>query len=166
MTIKVLVWLPNAGNVGHTSMQVDEDVYISFWPDKAKKTFAGSIIRNLTMNVVRRPLYRDYEFDREKNGFEPITIELEALNEEEIKKYWFKVKDSEVSYKLADFNCSTVIANALYIGSGVKPSFRPLADLDMYIGMGIPLGEIEAWEPKTILQYAKDINRLKSKKDE
>ncbi len=164
MTVKVFVWLPNAGNVGHTAMQIGEDLYISFWPDKAKKSFAASIVRHLTMNVVRSPLYQDYLFDREKNGFEPIITELEYLKEEEIREYWSKVKDSEVSYKLAEFNCSTVIANSLYIGSGLQPSFRPLADLDTYIGLGIPLGEIEAWEPKTILQYAKEIKRFQTEK--
>jgi len=162
MTVKVLIWLPRGGDVGHTSLEMGEDVYISFWPNKARKTFAASMIRHLTMNVERRPLYQDYQFDRKKLGFEPTIIELEDLKEEEIREYWCKVKDSEISYKLADFNCSTIIANALYIGSGIQPSFRPLADLDLYVGMGIPLGEIEAWEPKTILQYAKEIKRLKT----
>lgn len=159
MTVKVHIWLPQGGNVGHSSLQIGETGYMSFWPDKAKKGFVSSIIRHFTMNVMRRPLYQNYEFDREKEGFDPIVIDLENMNEAAMQEYWEKIRESELAYKLAEFNCSTVIANALYIGSKLQPSFRPLAAVDDYVGTGIPLGQIEAWEPKTILQYAKEIKR-------
>ncbi len=161
MSVKVYIWLPQGGNVGHSSLQIGEAAYMSFWPDRAKKGFITSAIRSLTMNVMRQPLYQDYSLDRAKEGFDPIVLDLENLNEAAMIEYWEKVKDSELVYKLAEFNCSTVIANALYIGSNLKPSFRPLAAVDDYVGTGIPLGSIEAWEPKTILQYAKEIKRIK-----
>ena len=161
MTVSVYLWLPKGSNAGHSSMAIDPDTYISLWPDKARKGFTGSILWSLNVNVVRRPFYQNYEFDRQKEGFDPLIIELTTLNEDAIKDYWEKVQLSEIAYKLTDFNCSTIIANALYIGSRLQPSFRPLAEVDDYLGTGIPLGKIEAWEPKSILQYAKEIKRAK-----
>jgi hypothetical protein len=115
----------------------------------------------MTMNVKRRPYYRDYAADREAEGFDPIAVELTSLDESAIQKYWDKVQASGLDYELTEFNCSTIIANALYIGSGVQPAFQPLAEVDDYVGLGIPLGQVEAWEPKHILQYAREIKRLK-----
>lgn len=161
MTVNIYIWLPKGSNAGHSSMEIDSDTYISFWPDKAKKGFTGSIIWSLNINVVRRPFYQNYESDCQKEGFDPLIIELMALDEAAIRDYWEKVKMSEIAYKLTDFNCSTIIANALYLGSRLQPSFRPLAEVDDYLGTGIPLGKIEAWEPKSILQYAKEIKQIK-----
>ncbi len=161
MSVKIYVWLPRGGNVGHSSMQVGEDAYISFWPGQGRKGFVRTALRRMTMNVKRRPVYRDYEGDREAEGFDPIAVELNSLNEPAIQTYWEKVQSSDLDYELTDFNCSTIIANALYLGSGLQPSFQPLAEVDRYVGLGIPLGEVEAWEPKNILQYAKEIKRLK-----
>jgi hypothetical protein len=162
MGVKVFVWLPKGGNVGHSSMQVGSDAYISFWPGHGRKGFFRSALRRMTMNVKRRPFYRDYAADVEAEGFEPAAVDLEALDEAKIQTYWEKVQASELQYELKEFNCSTIIANALYLGSGLQPSFQPLADIDTYLGVGIPLGEVEAWEPKHILQYAKEIKRRKA----
>jgi hypothetical protein len=161
MTVNVFVWLPKGEDVGHTALGIDGNFYISFWPNKANKSFAGSIVRSLNINVARAPLYQDYDFDLNKLGFEPIVIDIEGLNEEKIREYWLKIKESELDWKLAEFNCATMIANCLYLGSSFEPSFSPLASLDLYIGLGLPLGEVEAWEPKTILRYAKEIQKFK-----
>jgi len=159
MSVKVYIWLPKGGRVGHTAMEVGDRAYISFWPGYNRKGFFRSIIRNLTVNVKRRPFYRNYTADCEAEEFEPLTVEFEKLNENVIQKYWEKVQESELAYELTEFNCSTVIANALYLGSGFQPSFRPMAEVDKYVGMGIPLGEVETWEPKNILQYAKELKK-------
>jgi len=161
VSVKIYVWLPKGGRVGHSSMQVDDQTYLSFWPGHGRKGFVRTAIRKMTMNVKRRPFYRDYASDREEEGFDPIMVELHSLNETAIQIYWEKVQRSGLDYELTDFNCSTVIANALYLGSGLQPSFQPLAEVDQYVGLGIPLGQVEAWEPKNILQYAKEIKRLK-----
>lgn len=147
--------------MGHSSMQVGDRTYISLWPGHGRKGFVGTALRKMTMNVKRSPFYRDYAADRAAEEFDPITIDLESLDETAIEKYWEKVQASELEYELTGFNCSTIIANALYIGSNLQPSFQPLADIDTYVGLGIPLGHIEAWEPKYILQYAKEIKRAK-----
>ncbi len=161
MSVKIYVWLPKGGKVGHSSMQVGDRSYISFWPGSDRKGFIQLAIRKMTMNVKRRPVYRDYDADRATEGFEPMTIELTSLDEVAILSYWQKVQLSDLDYELTEFNCSTIIANALYMGSGLQSSFQPLAEIDLYVGLGIPLGEVEAWEPKHILQYAKQIKRLK-----
>ncbi|MGA7934162.1 MAG: hypothetical protein WCA35_11495 [Kovacikia sp.] len=161
MAVKVFVWPPKGGNVGHSSMQVGTHTYISLWPGHGRKGFARSVILKLTMNVKRSPFYRDYASDREAEGFDPFIVELNTLNEDAMQKYWEKVQISGLKYELTEFNCSTIIANALYIGSSLQPNFQPLAEVDTYVGVGIPLGEVEAWEPKHILQYARDIKRLK-----
>ena len=159
MGIKVYVWLPKGGNVGHSSMRVGEQTYISFWPGQGRKGFVRSALRKMTMNVKRSPFYRDFESDQAAEGFDPIVVELESMNETAIEKYWEKVQASELVYELTEFNCSTIIANALYLGSNRQPSFQPLAEVDTYVGLGIPLGQVEAWEPKYILQYAKELKR-------
>jgi hypothetical protein len=161
MSVKIYVWLPKGGQVGHSSMQVGDRSYISFWPGADRKGFIHLAIRKMTMNVKRRPHYRDYEADRSAEGFDPMAIELDSLDENVIHTYWQKVQISGLDYELTQFNCSTIIANALYLGSNLQPSFQPLAEVDLYVGLGIPLGEVEAWEPKHILQYAKEIKRLK-----
>jgi hypothetical protein len=161
MTVKVYIWLPNEGRVGHSSMQIGGETYISFWPGQGRKGFVRTAIQKMTMNVKRRPYYRDYESDLAAEGFDPIVVELNNLDEMSIEIYWNKVQGSELNYELTEFNCSTIIANALYIGSGLKSSFQPLAEVDTYVGLGIPLGQVEAWEPKHVLQYAKEIKRLK-----
>ncbi len=158
---KVYVWLPRGGQVGHSSMQVGESTYISLWPGQDRKGFVRMAIQNLTMNVSRAPHYRNFEEDRTAEGFDPIVVELNQMNEAAIEVYWHKVQLSKLNYELTEFNCSTIIANALYVGSGVKPSFQPLAEVDYYVGLGIPLGQVEAWEPKHVLQYAKEIKRIK-----
>jgi len=111
------------------------------------------------MNVKRIPHYRDFEEDCLAEGFDPIKIELNHIDEDAVQVYWDKVKASGLSYELTEFNCSTIIANALYVGSSLKPSFQPIAEVDDYVGLGIPLGQVEAWEPKHVLQYAKEIKR-------
>jgi hypothetical protein len=160
MSAKVYVWLPKGGQVGHSSMQVG-DSYISLWPGQGRKGFVRTAIQKMTMNVKRRPYYRDFEGDRAAEGFDPIVVELDSLDENAIQIYWDKVKASELQYELTEFNCSTIIANALYLGSGLKSSFQPLAEVDTYVGLGIPLGQVEAWEPRHVLQYAREIKRLK-----
>ncbi len=161
MAANVYIWLPRGGQVGHSSMEVGAQTYISFWPGQGRKGFVRTALQKMTMNVKRRPHYRDYAGDRDAEGFDPIVIELNSLNEPAIEIYWNKVRASELNYELTEFNCSTIIANALYIGSGIKSSFQPLAEVDDYVGLGIPLGQVEAWEPKHVLQYAKEIKRLK-----
>jgi hypothetical protein len=163
MTVKIYVWLPKGGNVGHSSMQVGDRSYISFWPGQDRKGFVHLAIRKMTMNVKRRPFYRDYESDLTAEGFDPIVVELHSLDENAIQIYWEKVQISDLDYELTEFNCSTIVANALYLGSNLQPSFQPLAEVDRYVGLGIPLGEVEAWEPKHILQYAKEIDRRSRK---
>jgi len=161
MAVKVYVWLPRGGQVGHSSMQVGEQTYISFWPGHGRKGFVRTALQKMTMNVKRRPYYRDYEGDRDAEGFDPVVVELEHLDEAAMAAYWDKVQASELNYELTEFNCSTIIANALYVGSGVKSSFQPKAEVDDYVGLGIPLGQVEAWEPRHVLQYAKEIKRVK-----
>jgi hypothetical protein len=161
VSVKIFIWLPKGGRVGHSAMETGNQTYISLWPGHGRKGFARSVIQKMTMNVKRRPFYRDYAADVEAEGFDPIVVELDSLNEEVIETYWEKVKMSELEYELTEFNCSTIIANALYLGSGIQPSFQPLAEVDTYVGLGIPLGQVEAWEPKYIWQYAREIKRLK-----
>jgi hypothetical protein len=159
VTIKVYVWLPIGGKVGHSSMQVGDRAYVSLWPSYGRKGFVRSAIQKMTMNVKRQPFYRDYAADLAAEGANPIVVELESLDEVAIQKYWEKVQASGLEYELTQFNCSTIIANTLYMGSNLQPSFQPLAEIDTYVGLGIPLGQVEAWEPKHILQYAKEIKR-------
>ena len=103
-------------------MQVGDRVSVSLWPGNGRKGFVRSAIHKMTMNVKRKPFYRDYAAEGAAEGADPIVVELESLDEVAIQKYWEKVQASGLEYELTEFNCSTIVANTLYIGSNLQPS--------------------------------------------
>lgn len=56
--VKVHVWLPDSGHVGHTALTV-KDRYISFWPDgeagkkdlKIKRSQPGMLLQSINEDV-------------------------------------------------------------------------------------------------------------------
>ena len=146
--ITVYVWLPkrvnNQKNVGHASMLVNEQTYISWWPDES----AG--------------LGRDYHPIRNKNyrsdvrdeGCNPDwSVRLQGLNEEAILNWWegfgltrgnLMLQGPLPPYNLAKQNCSTVVATGLKKGGG-----------DEYAGWYNSWSVV--WRPQTVLDYALSI---------
>lgn len=148
--IKVYVWLSTrAGkekNVGHSSMLVAADTYISWWPDES----AGF---GRDFHPIRN---KSYQSDVKDEGSIPHwTIQLDGLNEKAILDWWagFGLMRDQVEqqgplppYNLASQNCSTVVANGLKRGGG-----------DKFAGWYNSWSVI--WRPQTILDYAQAIRR-------
>jgi hypothetical protein len=154
--IAVYVWLPksvgNQKNVGHSSMLVKAQTYVSWWPDEA----AGLVgdfhpIRN-----------KSFASDVEDEGAGPdFTVTLNGLDEKAVLDWWGSfglVRNGELlqgplpRYNLAQQNCSTVVAVGLKVAGG-----------DSYASWYASHSVI--WRPQTVLDYARSIQKgLTSKK--
>jgi len=149
--MQVHVWLPTAGNPGHTSLAVGED-YISFWPEgggattkndlKYRRSHPGMLVQSLQTDI-RLEQYR-----------RPITVELQGLNEAAVLDYLAGLRANTPRFQMARNNCSYVVATALEAGAGGKASFKPNAGkygmLGRFLGGGI-------WTPDQVLKFAREL---------
>lgn len=147
--IKVHVWLPDAGHVGHTAMTV-KDRYISFWPDgeagkkdlKIKTSQPGTLLQSIKEDIFN------------EGNRQPVTVELPNLDTERVLLYLAVLEGDMPRYQLARNNCSHIIAKALMEGAKCKPSFTPNAGhyskWGKVLGMGI-------WTPDQVLKFAQEL---------
>jgi hypothetical protein len=148
--ITVYVWLPNRRgnqkNVGHASMLVGEQTYISWWPDQS----AGF---GRDFHPIRNKSYRSDVKD--EGGTPHWSVQLNGLNEKAILDWWagFGLIKGQLElpgplppYNLASQNCSTVVANGLKKGGG-----------DTFASWFSSWSVI--WRPQTVLDYAEAIKR-------
>ncbi|KAB8316905.1 hypothetical protein SD81_027645 [Tolypothrix campylonemoides VB511288] len=163
--ITVYIWLPKEF-LGHASMQVGEDTYISFWPNKEVLNRSSSDIRkniiNDKNNNINYLLFQhlnqikseSYEQDclvLGKNGSKreaDCIVELLNLPQEPIKIFWREFQTQQLSYHLIKRNCSSVVAEAINEGwkayvSAVKKTVNHF------------LGDFE-----TVTEYEKDFEAL------
>ncbi len=136
--ITVYIWLPK-DFLGHASMQVGEDTYISFWPNKEVlnrsstdtcKNITCTNIINYKNNNINQLLFQhlnqiksdSYEQDcliLGKNGSKreaDCIVELFNLPQEPIKRFWREFQTQQLSYHLIKRNCSSVVAEAINEG--------------------------------------------------
>jgi hypothetical protein len=148
--ILVYIWLPEGGNVGHTSLQLGEVgdpevTYISWWPatnlDPLKKA-----------QGVTHSLAEDIECE---SRLPDITIELEmlkngqGLNEGAIRNWWANFQSQNVKYGLGGKNCSWVVVSALKAGGSDR--FFPWHKLN--VKRNIPLKSFLVPMIVGLLQY-------------
>jgi len=163
-TITVYIWLPKEF-LGHASMQVGEDTYISFWPNKEVLNRSSSDIRknviNYKNNNINHLLFHhlnqiksdSYEQDclvLGKNGSKreaDCIVELLNLPQEPIKIFWREFQNQQLSYHLIKRNCSSVVAEA--INEGWKTYVAAEATVNNL------LGDLE-----TVAEYEKDFEAL------
>ena len=132
-TITVYIWLPK-DFLGHVSMQVGLDTYISFWPNEDMMNLSSSETfnekshrknKNLKKWVAEYFIYTtcdNYEEDcfvlgksgskREADG----KVELFNLPQEPIKSFWSEFQTNQPSYHLIKRNCASVVADAINEG--------------------------------------------------
>ncbi len=147
--MQVHVWLPDVEHIGHTSLTIGAD-YISFWPDgaavkkdlKIKRSQPGMLVPSLHEDIVN------------EGHRQPVTIELNGLDEAAVLDYIVKLRANTPRYQLARNNCSHVVAGALEAGAGRKASFRPNAG--QYGNLGRVLG-VGIWTPDQVLKFAKEL---------
>ncbi len=131
--ITVYIWLPKEF-LGHASMQVGVDTYISFWPNKEVLnpssselckniiSYKNNNINNLLFQHLNQIKSDSYEQDclvLGKNGFKreaECIVELFNLPQEPIKRFWREFQTQQISYHLIKRNCSSVVAEAINEG--------------------------------------------------
>ena len=156
--IKIHVWLPHDGTVGHASLQIVGDIYISFWP--ASEVSKGSAKAKSRLKWGTAPAaVASYEDDKQnEGGRDAETVTLVSLEVDPIRAYWVKLLGSKKSYHFLWYNCSTVVAGCLRLGSDTPASIRPSAAA--YARLAGLLGEV--WTPEEVLRYARELQGKKS----
>ncbi len=163
--ITVYIWLPKEF-LGHASMQVGVDTYISFWPNKEVLnrssselckniiSYKNNNINNLLFQHLNQIKSDSYEQDclvLGKNGLKreaDSIVELFNLPQEPIKRFWREFQTQQISYHLIIRNCSSVVAEA--INEGWK-SYAAAAQATV----NNLLGDLE-----TVAEYEKDFEAL------
>ena len=114
--IKVFIWLPMPGQVGHASAEIlnSEGIvveYVSWWPaispDKLKSA-PGFPVSSLERDIYLEERQPDH------------TIELTGLNEDNATVWWqkFLANPEGRSYKLLSKNCSWAVVNMIKAAGG------------------------------------------------
>lgn len=113
MTVRVKVWFPHGGDIGHAALEVDGGsppgkMYLSRWPGSIASIFvigAGDIHK--------------FETDMsDEHGQEPSVVSLTKLNETNIKTA-MKVADKISVYSFYAANCAQQVGWCLRQGLGV-----------------------------------------------
>jgi hypothetical protein len=142
--ITVYIWFPK-DFLGHVSMQVGLDTYISFWPNediirpytdhlKNQGHGAKSNVKKLWSRHFLYTTCDSYEKDcldlgeagskREADN----QIELFNLPQEPIKTFWTEFQTLQPSYNLLKRNCASVVAEAINESWKAYVSTRKIAN--------------------------------------
>jgi hypothetical protein len=131
--ITVYIWFPKEF-LGHASMQVGVDTYISFWPNKEIRNRSSmqtsqSIFNHKNQNInqllfqhladIRSTSYEDDclilgQADSQREA--DCKVELLNLPKEPMKRFWKEFTKENKSYHLIKRNCSSVVAEAINEG--------------------------------------------------
>ena len=126
--LKVYVWLPQDGQVGHASLELTNGTHISWWPDAEKrkkipfKTKKGA-----------NPNSLDEDIFWENRNPDRITYISGNYDEDAMERWWEEFKYSG-SYTLLGKNCCWVVYTALRKG-------------------GAPRKRNFLWKPTKIVKY-------------
>ncbi len=131
--ITVYIWLPK-DFLGHVSMQVGLDTYISFWPNEDMiNRSSNETLKNQSnrKNKNLKKLVADYFIYTTCNSYEEdcfvlgkagskreadAKVELLNLTQEPIKVFWREFQTNQPSYHLVKRNCASVVAEAINEG--------------------------------------------------
>ncbi|GAB1258521.1 hypothetical protein NBRC116494_30230 [Aurantivibrio plasticivorans] len=148
--LKVHVWPPHDGMVGHASLSFGTD-YVSFWPAdgagkkdlKIKRSQAGHFMGALAEDISA------------EGGRQPLTVMIPSIDEAALSRYIAEIMSDIPQYQLARNNCSNIVASCLKVASGRDPSFHPCAQdygrMGRFLGRGI-------WTPNEVLRYARELS--------
>ena len=157
MHIAVHIWLPNKKRVGHSSLSLIASKgftleYLSFWPasfDKAARP-TDIVTRKMHYSEFVESLQADRDSEKGRDDWN-IPIPVENIDVMALTKFIGEVKERHPKYHLTKYNCSSLVAEALFRASGVKPNFKPNAAgygrLAAAFGRGI-------WTPINLKKYA------------
>lgn len=149
--IKIYIWLPENGQVGHTAMLAGGR-YISFWPEggadkkdlKLKRSQPGAFVANLAQDI------------ESEGGRQPILVELHNLDEEAVLRHFEGIVKEGPRYQIMRHNCSHMVAYCLMAG-GAQPSFTPHAGHYSNLARLLTVG---VWTPDQILKFVNEMKLL------
>jgi len=165
MTVTVSIWNRGEDGVGHAAVDVNGR-YCSFWPGGD-----GYSDKNAVQKQSVRSANHSYNEDLGAEGRYPdVQVQLEGLNERAMLQKWDELKGER--YSFAKTNCSTVAAEMLKAGSGMRPDFRVAAWPSEYMPQGLlyrvaggaidsyvyATGQQTVWTPEQVTQFARGID--------
>lgn len=151
MAVDVCIWYPQGRQVGHSSLDIIGDTYISFWPAEVVKN-RGKKGKWGNFNAMYLESYgEDHDMEGRNANY---IITLHNLDEYAIKRKWREIQSDGKPYNLRTFNCSTIVIYCLSAGSGVKPSIRGKNTFVGFIG-----DLISSWTPEDVLDYTNQLKR-------
>jgi hypothetical protein len=181
MSVKVYIWAHSRKDRwGHSSVQIGDDCYISWWPSStsvstrtywADRTTApkkAKFIKSIfgTDNIYKTTAVQSVNYwdDRALEGGDAdviCTIADNVLNETNIRTWWKAYNHDQASYHSIKKNCSTTVIRALRAGG--SDSKVPLTRRDTF-----GLSKYTGWEPTDITTYlramAKKVNKENDEK--
>ena len=127
---------------GHTSMTLEDGTHISWWPSGTRYDHK-KLVPNIYTADPNDPQTFSDDVDMEKQ--EPdVQIEIDCLDESEIKDWWLSFKKSN-KWKTLSQNCSTTVADGLKAG-GAKVK-----------GQDIGASCNIVWKPDDVEKFAKAV---------
>ncbi|MBR8837950.1 MAG: hypothetical protein DSM106950_29100 [Stigonema ocellatum SAG 48.90 = DSM 106950] len=185
--ITVYIWLPQ-DFLGHVSMQVGLDTYITFWPNKdlinhsSGETLKSKNLKKLVAEYFIYTTCNSYDEDCFVLGKARLKREADAkvelfnLPEEPIKTFWREFQTNQPSYHLVKRNCASVVAEAIHEGWKAYVSAKTTANNFFRVFENAPeyndfealsfttaafnLGRLLFWSPKQVWHYAEMVKRL------
>ena len=116
MVVKVNIWNYHSleSNVGHASLNIGGNLYISWWPQSGKR--GRALVRKVP--AVRMTYDEDC---KKEGGIEDMSVNvLGDINEAAIRRWWQQLLQSGKEYHLTNFNCCTVVYEALKAGGALN----------------------------------------------
>lgn len=178
------VWVYNWNHVrggenaqwGHSSLQIEGGVYISWWPqkegrqfmaDKKKSPFLAKIVTHVygTSSVykVQHRCNGSYQADIDDEGGRGADIVVEiadgVLDTRAITRWWRGYEYEKASYHTIKKNCSTTVIRALRAGG--SDSHISISKMGLK-GRGPRLDFLSkhsGWEPTDVVIYLKLLNQ-------
>lgn len=99
------------GGVGHLSMQLDDETYISFWPNRDCTTSVSSM-KNKTHSL--SPSYSVDVREEGREADDSLTVASHMVDQVKIRNWWNSNKSD--AYNLFKNNCALAVKNALKAG--------------------------------------------------
>ncbi|XP_060594126.1 uncharacterized protein LOC132748500 [Ruditapes philippinarum] len=134
--IVVYIWRPSGDLVGHSSLQLSDGTYISWWPEgdcgPSNPRAKAAPIDSLENDIA------------EEDDRQPHAYKIKVSNEEQnaIVRWWTAFK-AKADYNFIANNCSTVV---FYAQEAAFPFISRLND------------EIHVWVPEAIEMVAHDLS--------
>lgn len=177
--VKLYVWAMSDTNPGHVSLEI-ENTYISYWPtgedsetkDRIKSPPGKGNLKDFKFGFSHQVSFpSSYRTDRrlERKDADSVLI-INGLDTELMCQRWESFKAKPKRYNMKSYNCSTVVASFLEIGSGVAYGKTPCIKIDNYEADPVKRlfyklrfmgNSIVMWTPTDVHQYALQIKSAK-----